>query len=142
MKGLRLQSSRRGFVLSAVVGALWRIEAVAVSRPAKETFVRAHLAAAAAAVIGCPLDLDGIEVFVYDNFLGAGYGIPSTEGQNAIAVTARAEGVFLDPTYTGKTMAVYRNLVSQGRYAGIETALFIHTGGAPSLFTAAVEQMA
>ena len=39
-------------------------------------------------------------------------------------------------------VAAYRNLVSQGRYAGIETALFINTGGTPSLFTAAVEQMA
>jgi 1-aminocyclopropane-1-carboxylate deaminase/D-cysteine desulfhydrase-like pyridoxal-dependent ACC family enzyme len=100
------------------------------------------LAAAAASVIGCPRGLDGVEVFVRDGFLGAGYGIPSTEGQNAIAVTARAEGVLLDPTYTGKTMAAYRKLVSQGRYAGIETALFLHTGGTPSLFTAAVEQMA
>lgn len=128
---------------SALFGANWRIEAVAVSRPAKETFVRAQsLAAAAAAEIGCPRGLDGVEVFVRDGFLGAGYGIPSAEGQNAIAVTARAEGVLLDPTYTGKTMAAYRKLVSQGRYAGIETALFLHTGGTPSFFTAAVEQMA
>src|ERR1700741_4670828 len=80
------------------------------------------LAAAAAAEIGCPRGLDGVEVFVRDGFLGAGYGIPCAEGQNAIAVTARAEGVLLDPTYTGKTMAAYRKLVSQGRYAGIETA--------------------
>jgi hypothetical protein len=29
--------------------------------------------------------------------------------------TARAEGVFLDPVYTGKAMAGYRSLLSKGR---------------------------
>ena len=72
-------------------------------------------------------------------FLGAGYGVPSLQGQSAIAATARAEGVFLDPTYTGKAMAGYSALLSQGRYASANDVLFLHTGGAPSLFTAAVE---
>jgi D-cysteine desulfhydrase len=92
-------------------------------------------------VLGCPAQLSSVELFVHDGFLGAGYGVPSPEGQSAIAATARAEGVFLDPTYTGKVMAGYSALLSQGRYAGADDVLFLHTGGAPSLFTDAVEGM-
>jgi D-cysteine desulfhydrase len=49
--------------------------------------------------------------------------------------------VFFDPTYTGKAMAGYLDILSKGRYAGAEAVLFLHTGGAPSLFTAAVDAM-
>jgi D-cysteine desulfhydrase len=126
---------------SALLGAHWRLEAFAVSRPAAETLARARkLAAEAASIIGYAFDGD-IEVVVNDGFSGAGYGIPSPEGQGAIAATARAEGVFLDPTYTGKAMAGCFDLLSKGRYLDVKTALFLHTGGAPSLFTAAVEAM-
>jgi D-cysteine desulfhydrase len=132
-----------GWLLGAsLFGARWRIEAVAVSRSAKETFARAtSLAAEAAAMIVCPAKLDGVEVIVHDGFPGDRYGIPSPEGQNAIAVAARREGVFLDPTYTGKAMAGYIQQLSHGRYAGVESTLFLHTGGTPSLFTKAVEKI-
>jgi 1-aminocyclopropane-1-carboxylate deaminase/D-cysteine desulfhydrase-like pyridoxal-dependent ACC family enzyme len=99
------------------------------------------LAAEAAAIIGYAFDGVVVELYANDNFLGAGCGIPSAEGQHAIAATARAEGVFLDPTYTGKAMAGYLKLLSRGRYADTGAVLFLHTGGAPSLFTAAVEAM-
>jgi len=126
---------------TALFGAPWRLEAFAVSRPAAETLARArNMAAGAASIIGYAFDRD-VEILINEEFLGPGYGIPSPEGQSAIAATARAEGVFLDPTYTGKAMAGYLELLSKGRYADAETVLFLHTGGAPSLFTAAVEPM-
>jgi D-cysteine desulfhydrase len=126
---------------TALFGARWRLEAFAVSRPAAETLARTRkLATEAAAVIGYAFDHD-VEILINDSFLGPGYGIPSPEGQSAIAATARAEGIFLDPTYTGKAMAGYIDLLSKGRYLDVKTALFLHTGGAPSLFTAAVEAM-
>ena len=63
------------------------------------------------------------------------------EGEETIALAARAEGVFFDPVYTGKAMAGYRALIAQRRYERIRTVLFLHTGGAPGLFTASVEKM-
>jgi 1-aminocyclopropane-1-carboxylate deaminase/D-cysteine desulfhydrase-like pyridoxal-dependent ACC family enzyme len=85
------------------------------------------------------LDFGGVEVAVHDGFLGEAYGVPSLEGQSAIVSTARVEGVFLDPVYTGKAMAGYHSLLSGGRYASASDVLFLHTGGAPSLFTSAME---
>lgn len=127
---------------TALFGAPWRLEAFAVSRPSGETLARAKkLAAEASSLIGYSGD-HGAEAVVNDAFIGPGYGIPSSEGQMAITAAARAEGVVLDPTYTGKAMAGYLNGLSKGRYSGPGAALFVHTGGAPSLFTAAVEAMA
>jgi D-cysteine desulfhydrase len=132
-----------GWILgSTLFGAEWRLEGVTVSRSAEEALARARkFAAEASALIECSTDLRRVEVAVHDGFLGEGYGVPSREGQNAIAVTARAEGVFLDPVYTGKAMAGYHSLLSKGRYTGVDDVLFLHTGGAPALFTTAVEQM-
>jgi D-cysteine desulfhydrase len=127
---------------TALFGAVWRLEAITVSRPAIEALARArNLAAEATAMLDCPAQLSSVELFVHESFLGAGYGVPSPQGQSAIVATARTEGVFLDPTYTGKAMAGYSALLSQGRFAGADDVLFLHTGGAPSLFTAAVEGM-
>ncbi len=132
-----------GWILgTSLFGASWRLEAVTVSRPAGEALGRARiLAAEAAAMIRGPTEFRDVDVTVHDGFLGEGYGVPSGEGHKAIVDSARAEGVFLDPTYTGKAMAGYRKLLSDGRYAHADVVLFLHTGGAPSLFTSAVEAM-
>ena len=125
---------------STLFGARWRLEGITVSRPAGEALAQSrNLATEAVALIDCPTDFGGVEVAVHDGFLGEGYGVPSLEGQNAIVSTARAEGVFLDPVYTGEAMAGYRSLLSEGRYARVDDVLFLHTGGAPSLFTSTME---
>jgi D-cysteine desulfhydrase len=133
-----------GWLLGAsLFGARWRLEAITVSRPAEEALGRARtLAAQAAALIEARVTFDRVEVVVHGGFIGNGYGAPSPEGSSAITATARAESVFLDPVYTGKAMAGYRQLLSQGRYDGVDDVLFLHTGGAPGLFTAAMEEMA
>jgi len=52
----------------------------------------------------------------------------------AIRLTARAEGLLLDPVYTGKAMAGLMDLVRQGRWRDDQAVVFWHTGGQPALF--------
>ena len=73
--------------------------------------------------------------------LATGYGVPSLEGKPPSCPRPACGERFLDPVYTGKAMAGYRQLLSQGRYDGVDNVLFLQTGGAPSLFTAAMEEM-
>ena len=53
---------------------------------------------------------------------------------DAIKLTARCEGVVLDPVYTGKAMAGLIAAVRDRRITADETVVFWHTGGAPALF--------
>ena len=66
------------------------------------------------------------------DFVGQGYGIPSKAGNQAIKQLARAEGIFLDPIYSGKAFAALINLATNGALTG--RILFWHTGGLPALF--------
>jgi D-cysteine desulfhydrase family pyridoxal phosphate-dependent enzyme len=68
---------------------------------------------------------------------GPGYGKPTPECLEAIQVTARLEGLLLDPVYTGKAMAGLIGWAREGRFSPGDTVLFWHTGGAPALFAEA-----
>jgi D-cysteine desulfhydrase family pyridoxal phosphate-dependent enzyme len=65
---------------------------------------------------------------------GGGYGIPSKEGNDAVKLMARNEGIILDPVYTGKAFAGLLKLNAEGAFDGEENILFLHTGGAGGLF--------
>ena len=47
---------------------------------------------------------------------------------------ARTEGILLDTTYTGKTMAALIDDVRKGAYTRDQAIVFVHTGGTPALF--------
>jgi D-cysteine desulfhydrase family pyridoxal phosphate-dependent enzyme len=70
-------------------------------------------------------------------YVGKGYGLLSPGCAEAIQLLARTEGVLLDPVYTGKAMAGLIDLVRSGEIGGDKTVIFLHTGGAPALFTQA-----
>ena len=53
---------------------------------------------------------------------------------NAIQNFARLESIILDPVYTGKGAAGLLDVASDGSYRQNQRILFIHTGGAPSLY--------
>ena len=91
-----------------------------------------ELAAGTSARLGTP-DVPDTCVDLRDDWLGPGYGLPSEAMRDAVALSARSEGLLLDPVYTGKAMAGLIALRRQGKLPE-GNVLFWHTGGAPGLF--------
>ncbi len=116
-------------------GAEYRILGVTVSRPVAECLERiSRIAGEAARLAGREIEVKADDVIVRDGFIGPGYGIPTPEGVEAIRLVARTEGIFLDPTYTGKGMAGLIAEIRSGNIGKDETVVFLHTGGEPGLF--------
>ena len=65
---------------------------------------------------------------------GPGYSIPSVEGNEAIELMMRLEGIVLDTCYTGKAFAGLVRRARDGSYKPEDNVLFVHTGGAGGLF--------
>ncbi len=68
------------------------------------------------------------------DYVGEGYGIPTAEMVAAVKLTARLEGILLDPVYTGKAMAGLIDLVQKSSFRETQNVVFLHTGGAVGLF--------
>ncbi len=77
------------------------------------------------------------DVVATRDYVGEGYDRPTREASEAILLTARCEGVLLDPVYTGKAMAGLIDMVRKGRFGRGEVVVFWHTGGEPALFAGA-----
>lgn len=73
-------------------------------------------------------------VQVWDEYVGPGYSLPTEGMEEAVTLFARLEGILLDPVYTGKAAAGLIDLVRQGYFPEGSNVLFLHTGGAPSLY--------
>jgi D-cysteine desulfhydrase len=73
-------------------------------------------------------------VVVKDQYVGPGYSLPTKGMEEAVTLFARTEGILLDPVYTGKTAAGLVDLVRSGYFPSGSNVLFLHTGGAPSLY--------
>ena len=88
------------------------------------------------------LDVDvEIPVPVLLDMCGPGYSIPSEEGNEAIALLLRLEGIVLDTCYTGKAFAGLVRRAREGYYKPEDNVLFVHTGGAGGLFAQDWEKM-
>ena len=78
-----------------------------------------------------PVDREDIHIRYH---IGPGYAVPSPEGNAAVKHLARAEGILVDPVYTGKALAGFLQLLEEGYFGEDENILFVHTGGAGALF--------
>lgn len=107
---------------------------VNVRRPQAEQEGNVHkLAVEAAAFAGLPAP-SRESVVALDQWVGPGYSLPSDEMVEAVRLFASLEGVLLDPVYTGKAAAGLIGLARRGHFKRDANVLFVHTGGAPSLF--------
>ena len=92
------------------------------------------LARATAAHMGIAREVPAGAVEANCDYVGEGYGRPTPGMIEAVQMLARAEGIFLDPVYSGKGMAGLIDLVRTGVFTKGQTVVFLHTGGAQGLF--------
>jgi L-cysteate sulfo-lyase len=71
---------------------------------------------------------------VDDAHVGPGYGIPTPGMLEAVTLTARHEGLLLDPVYSGKAMAGLIAMIRDGVFRSGQNIVFVHTGGSVGLF--------
>ena len=107
------------------VGRLWKGFPVSIARLASEICAR----------LNQPHAFTTAEIPLIENtYVGSRYAVPSEQGVAAIRRLAQAEGVILDPVYTGKAFAGLIDLVERGQLGRDEPIIFLHTGGWPALF--------
>jgi D-cysteine desulfhydrase family pyridoxal phosphate-dependent enzyme len=133
------RGTQAGLTLGAkLCGAPYRVYGVAVSAGEPEKIERAKRIANEAAVrLGLSERLELSDLEADQRYIGEGYGIPTKEGLEAIAILARSEAILLDPCYTSKAMAALIHHVRSGELEATDTVVFLHTGGMPALFTEA-----
>src|SRR5262245_55956088 len=104
-------SGSRGTQAGLTLGAKcceapYRVYGVAVSAGEPEKIERAkRIGNEAATKLGLDERLDRDDLFTDQGFIGDGYGIPTTEGLDALGLFARTESLLLDPCYTSKAAA-------------------------------------
>ncbi|AXI46496.1 D-cysteine desulfhydrase family protein [Sulfitobacter sp. SK012] len=118
-----------------LIGDKTPVRGVCVRRNATQQTARVlQRVAATAALLGVDDRVVTPEdVHLTDAALGPGYGQMATHTRAAIERTARTEGLFLDPVYTGKVMAALIAKAQEDECSG-RRVLFWHTGGQPALF--------
>jgi D-cysteine desulfhydrase/L-cysteate sulfo-lyase len=119
----------------AALGARFAIRCVTASRRWDVPRRTADIANRTARFLGLDVTVDPAVVENTEDQVGAGYGIPTEAGNEAVLIFARHEGLVLDPIYTGKCAAGMIADIRAGRYRRDESVVFVHTGGLPAVFT-------
>jgi D-cysteine desulfhydrase len=81
-----------------------------------------------------PITFDRSEIEIVDGYVGAGYAKSRPEELQTIRDVARAEGLILDPVYTGKAFHGMAKELERDKNAFGPRVCFIHTGGIYGLF--------
>lgn len=99
----------------------------------------AAVASASAARLSLAADFPPGDISNDDSYVGERYGHLSDACADAMRLMADAEGIVLDPVYSGKAMAGLIDYIRSGRLTTRETVVFVHTGGTPALFAYAAD---
>ena len=134
--------TQAGLLLGArLFGYHGRILGISVDEPAETLRPRiAALAERTAELLGVQEDFTPDDVLVNADYCSGGYAVMGAAEVEAIQLLALAEGLLVDPVYTGRAAAGLLDLVRKGFFRPDETALFWHTGGTPALFVDRYQQ--
>jgi len=122
-----------------------RVMGVDVGALADPAAVVRRLALEVADLVGLPAPVG--EPWIIRDQVGDGYGAPTDACREAIRLTARTEGLLLDPVYSGKAMAGLIGVLraSPGESAersrlDAKAVVFLASGGIPALFASRYEE--
>jgi 1-aminocyclopropane-1-carboxylate deaminase/D-cysteine desulfhydrase-like pyridoxal-dependent ACC family enzyme len=82
------------------------------------------------------LQISSAEITVLDEFIGAGYGIETKKGREAVQLLAKTEAVILDYVYTAKAFAALLEWIEKRNLTANDNVLYWHTGGQLAWFYA------
>ncbi len=135
--------TQAGLTLGArLFGYSGRLLGISVDEPRDRLQVRAAgLATDTSEKFGEHLEFSPDDILVNDDYCKAGYGVLTEAEREAIRLFAQAEGLLLDPVYTGRAAAGLIDLARQGFFKKDESVLFWHTGGQPALFAEAYRNL-
>ncbi|MDD3243060.1 MAG: D-cysteine desulfhydrase family protein [Eubacteriales bacterium] len=89
----------------------------------------------AKAGLGLGIDAARGDFRIEKDYTRGAYNNPSEPVRRAIYHMGHAEGILLDPCYTGKAFAGLCDMIRQGRVRQGSKLIFLHTGGMPELYT-------
>tara|TARA_B110000438_G_scaffold291804_1_gene329246 strand:+ start:1313 stop:2341 length:1029 start_codon:yes stop_codon:yes gene_type:complete len=126
--GLRLYAKNRGLD--------WRATACQYSPSTVEDFqnVTAQQSKQVVEMFDLEKSLNTDDLEVIEEYRGPAYGEIDDRVIEAIQMLGKAEGLIIDPNYTGKAMSGLIGELRAGRVDASETIVFIHSGGLPQLF--------
>ncbi len=119
-----------------LAGSDIKVVGISVSDPAeiKRDKVLTALADVGRVLGYSDLAAEAQDIIIHDDYAGGGYSHPTTEANHWIRHIARSDGLLLDPVYTGKAFAGMADLLCGETLPDAREVIFIHTGGAPTLF--------
>ena len=135
-------STQAGLIVGAkALGFAGRIEGISAIKTKEMLKARLEeLVTETTACLGLDLSFASEDFIVHDDYLGEGYAKMGPPEREAIRLSARAEGLLVDPVYTGRAMAGLIDLIRRGVFGKKdEIILFWHTGGTSALFAYAEE---
>lgn len=117
------------------------LHAIAVAQPDNLPGIVASLATRTATACNSETTFLEDDVRVDARYWGGEYGSATPGGLEAIEVFATTEGLLLDPVYSGKAAHGLIDMCGSDEIRASERIVFLHTGGAPSLFSTASAQL-
>ena len=129
-------STQAGLVVGAKMLAP-EVEVIGISTGGSKAAGEANVLAISRETVdamGLDVTIEPGDVVVHDEYFGEAYGVLNADAVEAIALTARTEGILLDPVYTGKAMTGLLDLIRSGQFQQTDAVVFLHTGGTPALF--------
>ena len=124
-----------GLALAAATqGYRGRVLGIAIDSSAAELTARVtELALEAGRLARVEVTSAQLRVEANSDYLGGGYSVVGELERDAIRTVARAEGLLLDPVYTGRAMGGLIDLIKRGEFTAKQNILFWHTGGTAAL---------